>query len=172
MRRWKAAAGSAVFFVAAPVVVAGLIPWSITQWRVRLEWPTPVRIAGLVLVVVGAAVLVLAFARFVVEGLGTPAPIAPTQHLVVGGLYRYVRNPMYLAVVAVIVGQALWFGDPALLGYAAVVWLAVAAFVLGYEEPHLTERFGEEYADYRNAVRAWIPRLHPWTPDGGHSPGR
>jgi protein-S-isoprenylcysteine O-methyltransferase Ste14 len=172
MRRWKAAAGSAVFFVAAPVVVAGLIPWWLTHWQVRLEWPTPVRIAGLVLVVVGAVVLVQAFVRFVVEGLGTPAPIAPTQRLVVGGLYRHVRNPMYLAVLAVIVGQAIWFGDPVLLGYAAVIWVAVAAFVLGYEEPSLSERFGEEYDAYRKGVRAWVPRVHPWTPNGGHQSGR
>ena len=172
MRRWKAAAGSAVFFLVAPVVVAGLIPWWLTHWQVRQEWPPAVRIAGLVLVVVGAVVLVQAFARFVVEGLGTPAPIAPTQHLVVGGLYRHVRNPMYLAVLAVILGQAIWFGDPVVIGYAAVIWLAVAGFVLGYEEPYLSERFGEEYAAYRNAVRAWIPRVHPWTANGGHPSGR
>jgi protein-S-isoprenylcysteine O-methyltransferase Ste14 len=167
MRRWKAAAGSAVFFVVAPVLVAGLIPWGLTHWQVRAEWAAPLRIAGLVLVAAGAVVLVSAFARFVVEGLGTPAPIAPTEHLVVGGLYRYVRNPMYLAVLAVIVGQALWFGDPVLFGYAAVAWLAFAAFVVGYEQPRLFEQFGEEYAAYRKAVRAWIPRLHPWTPPAG-----
>jgi protein-S-isoprenylcysteine O-methyltransferase Ste14 len=79
---------------------------------------------------------------------------------------------MYLAVVAVIVGQALWFADPALLAYAAVVWLAVAAFVYGYEQPILSERYGAEYAAYRTAVRAWIPRIHPWTPDDDQPSGR
>ena len=88
--------------------------------------------------------LVQAFARFVREGLGTPAPVAPTETLVVGGLYRYVRNPMYLAVLATIVGQALLLGQPILLGYAFVVWIAFASFVRFYEEPHLTRRFGRE----------------------------
>jgi protein-S-isoprenylcysteine O-methyltransferase Ste14 len=107
-------------------------------------------------------VLVQTFARFVREGLGTPAPVAPTGTLVVGGLYRHVRNPMYLAVLATIVGQALWFGQPILLGYAALVWVVVASFVRFYEEPHLTGRFGADYRAYRAAVPAWIPLLRPW----------
>ena len=86
------------------------------------------------LLVAGIAVLVQAFARFVVEGLGTPSPIAPTELLVVGGWYRYVRNPMYVAVVTAIVGQGLWFAQPVLLGYAALVWVvrrSVRALVRG-----------------------------------------
>src|SRR5919108_2873672 len=101
MRRPAAAAGSALFFAAAPGVVAGLVPWWLTGWRVRgplAHW-APVRLAGLILLVLGAIVLVRAFARFAVEGRGTPAPVAPTERLVIGGLYRHVRNPMYLAVV-------------------------------------------------------------------------
>ena len=109
----------------------------------------------------GVVVLVQAFARFVREGHGTPAPVAPTETLVVGGLYRYVRNPMYLAVLATIVGQALLFGQPILLGYAFVVWIAFASFVRFYEEPHLTRRFGESYRAYRAAVPAWVPRVRP-----------
>ena len=100
-------------------------------------------------------VLVQAFARFVHEGLGTPAPVAPTETLVVGGLYRYVRNPMYLAVLATILGQALLLGQPVLFGYAFVVWLAFASFVRFYEEPHLTQRFGQSYRAYR-ARRAGV----------------
>jgi protein-S-isoprenylcysteine O-methyltransferase Ste14 len=91
--------------------------------------------AGLVLIVVGGAVLLSAFARFVLEGRGTPAPVAPTQKLVVGGLYRYVRNPMYLAVASTIVGQALLLGRPELLAYAAVFLATTAAFARWYEEP-------------------------------------
>ncbi len=106
----------------------------------------PPRVAGAVLVLAGAAVLFVAFARFVVEGLGTPASIAPTERLVVGGLYRYVRNPMYLAVVSLIVGQALVLGRPVLLVYAAAVWAVVGAFVHWYEEPVLGRRFGARYA--------------------------
>jgi protein-S-isoprenylcysteine O-methyltransferase Ste14 len=108
-------------------------------------------------IVTGTAVLLHAFGRFVREGLGTPAPVAPTEHLVVGGLYRYVRNPMYLAVVATIVGQALALGRFGLLWYAAAVFVAVAVFVHGYEEPTLSRQFGDEYARYREEVRRWLP---------------
>ena len=124
MRRPTAAAGSALFFAAAPGFVAGLVPWWLTRWQVRgplAHW-APVRVAGLIMLILGAIVLVQAFARFVAEGRGTPAPVAPTERLVVGGLYRYVRNPMYLAVVAAITGQGLALGQPVLLGYAAAVW--------------------------------------------------
>jgi protein-S-isoprenylcysteine O-methyltransferase Ste14 len=135
-------------------VVAGLIPYLLTGWE-STNPPAIVELIGGVLIVAGAAVLIHAFARFVVEGSGTPAPVAPTERLVVGGLYRYVRNPMYVAVAATIVGQALLLGRPALLIYAALFWLTVAAFVHGYEEPTLSERYGEEYAAYRRNV----PRL-------------
>ena len=97
MRKSTAAAGSALFFAIAPGVVAGLVPWWLTGWRVRgplTHWAT-VRVTGLVMLVAGAIVLIDAFARFVAEGHGTPAPAAPAGHLVIGGLYRYVRNPMY-----------------------------------------------------------------------------
>jgi protein-S-isoprenylcysteine O-methyltransferase Ste14 len=162
LRSLRAAAGSTLFLLLAPGVVAGLIPWWLTGWEV--EDPTsfwaPVRLVGAVLIVAGAAVLLHAFARFVVEGIGTPAPIAPTERLVVGGLYRYVRNPMYLAVLATVVGQALLLGRLELLAYAAVLAAAFATFVHWYEEPTLRRRFGEEYDAYRRAVPAWIPRLH------------
>jgi protein-S-isoprenylcysteine O-methyltransferase Ste14 len=166
MRRAMAAAGSAVFFVLAPGVVAGLVPWWLTGWQVRqrlLSW-APLRAAGAVLIAAGAAVLVHAFARFAVEGIGTPAPVAPTERLVVGGLYRFVRNPMYLAVVATIVGQALALGQPELLWYAAAVGAATGAFVRWYEEPTLRRQFGAQYEAYRRAVPAWWPRLRPWEP--------
>src|SRR5918999_1669549 len=120
MRRTRAAAGSVVFLAVAPGVVAGLVPWWLTGWRVEepLPYLLPLRIVGAILVVAGVIVLLDAFARFALEGLGTPAPVAPTKHLVVGGLYRYVRNPMYLAVGATIVGQALLLGQIGLLLYA------------------------------------------------------
>jgi protein-S-isoprenylcysteine O-methyltransferase Ste14 len=109
-------------------------------------------------------VLLQAFVRFVVEGVGTPAPVAPTERLVVGGLYRYVRNPMYLAVAAAIVGQALVLGQLILVPYAAAFVVAVAAFAHWYEEPTLHRRFGEQYDAYRRAVPAWWPRRKPWEP--------
>jgi protein-S-isoprenylcysteine O-methyltransferase Ste14 len=100
--------------------------------------------------------------RFVIEGAGTPAPVAPTEQLVVGGIYRYVRNPMYLAVVSAIVGQALMLGQLVLLPYAAAVAVATGSFARWYEEPALRRRFGAAYEAYRQAVPAWWPRRRPW----------
>jgi protein-S-isoprenylcysteine O-methyltransferase Ste14 len=153
----RAALGSALFLVAAPGVVAGLVPWLLTGWDAH-DWWLPARIAGVVLIVAGAAALIHAFTRFVLDGLGTPAPVAPTETLVVGGLYRYVRNPMYLAVAATIVGQALLLGQPLLLPYAAGFLAVVYAFVRLYEEPVLSRRFGEQFESYRRSVPGWIPR--------------
>jgi protein-S-isoprenylcysteine O-methyltransferase Ste14 len=159
-----AAAGSAAFFALAPGVMAGLIPFWLTGWDVAHTWPA-LRVLGAALIAAGLVVLVQAFVRFVVEGLGTPAPVAPTEHLVVGGLYRYVRNPMYVAVAGTIVGQALVLGRPALLLYAAAFVAVTAAFARWYEEPTLRERFGAEYEAYRRAVPGWWPRRRPWRPD-------
>jgi protein-S-isoprenylcysteine O-methyltransferase Ste14 len=117
MRKITATAGSAVFLVIAPGVVAGLMPPWLTGWQPGGDWPVPVRITGAVLTGAGAVVLLGAFAQFAIQGQGTPAPPAPTKQLVVRGLYRYVRNPMYLAVLAVITGQALLLSRPVLLGY-------------------------------------------------------
>ena len=165
MHKLRAALGSAVFFALAPGVVAGLVPWWLTSWTAaRPAWWLPLRVTGAVLLLAGVGVLVHAFARFVVEGLGTPAPVAPTRELVVGGLYRYVRNPMYLAVLAAIVGQALLLGRPVLLAWAVAVAAAFVAFVHGYEEPTLAEQFGERYQAYRRAVPGWWPRRRPWRP--------
>jgi protein-S-isoprenylcysteine O-methyltransferase Ste14 len=166
MRRPAAAVGSAVFFLVGPGIVAGLIPWLLTGWRVREPVPywAPMRVLGVILLAAGLFALVQAFVRFVVEGLGTPAPIAAPERLVVGGLYRYVRNPMYVAVLTVIVGQALILGQLVLLPYAAAFWVITAAFVRWYEEPALTRRFGADYEAYRRAVPAWRPRLRPWEP--------
>lgn len=164
--RFAAGAGSAIFFVLAPGVVAGLVPWWFTRWSSATPLPfwTPFRVLGAIVTLAAAAVVVSAFGRFVVEGLGTPAPVAPPQQLVVGGLYRYVRNPMYLAVIAAIAGQALLFGRLGLLAYAAVVAATMFAFVRLYEEPSLAARFGDQYDAYRRNVPGWWPRLRPWKP--------
>ena len=164
MGKAVAAAGSAVFFVLAPGVMGGLVPWGLTGWDAKDTW-APLVVLGAILIAAGLVVLVQAFARFVVEGVGTPAPVAPTEHLVVGGLYRHVRNPMYVAVAAIIVGQALVLGRPALLLYAAAVLAVTATFVRVYEEPALRRQFGGEYEAYCRAVPGWWPRLRPWRPD-------
>jgi protein-S-isoprenylcysteine O-methyltransferase Ste14 len=159
MTKARAAAGSFVFLLLAPGVVAGVVPGLLTGWESN-DWPLLVRVLGGLLIAGGVGVLLHAFGRFVLEGLGTPAPVAPTERLVVGGLYRHVRNPMYVAVAATIIGQALLFGRPVLLAYAALFIAVVAAFVHLYEEPTLMSRYGDEYAAYRRAVPAWLPRLH------------
>jgi protein-S-isoprenylcysteine O-methyltransferase Ste14 len=166
--RVVAAAGSAVFFVLAPGVVAGLLPWLITGWRFEPSW-LPLRVAGWVILVPAVAVLVSAFVRFVVEGLGTPAPIAPPQKLVVGGFYRHVRNPMYIAVLSAIIGQALVFGQLWVLLYAAAVTAGFYAMVHWHEEPSLRRNFGDQYDAYRDAVPGWLPRLKPWQPPSAPS---
>lgn len=151
-----------MFFVVAPGVVTGLVPWWLTGWHMRDALPAvllwPARIVGGLMVIAGVAVLVHAFVRFVVEGAGTPAPVAPTERLVVGGLYRYVRNPMYVAVTSTILGQALLLDQPVLFVYGAAVWATSALFVLAYEEPTLRRTYGESYDQYRRSVPAWLPR--------------
>jgi len=123
---------------------------------------SPLRIIGVVLILTGLPVLLDSFARFALQGLGTPAPVFPTKHLVVTGWYRYVRNPMYVAVVSIIVGQALLFGNIRLLEYGAAAWLVAHLFVLAYEEPTMRATFGEEYQQFCANVPRWIPRLTPW----------
>jgi protein-S-isoprenylcysteine O-methyltransferase Ste14 len=169
VRKSAAATGSAIFFALAPGTVAGLGPWWLTGWHPGAPYAHlwPLRLAGALVVLAAATVLIQAFARFVIEGLGTPAPVAPPEHLVVGGLYRYVRNPMYLAVTAAILGQALLLWRPVLLTYAAVTLGAMVVFVLGYEQPALSRQFGQSYDEYRRAVPGWWPRLRPWRPSAG-----
>lgn len=165
MRRSRAAVATAAFFVVAPGTVVGLIPWLITRWEFREPLPYWIvaQAVGVLLICAGLAPVVHAFAQFSRAG-GTPMPIAPTQHLVVSGSNRYVRNPMYVGLLAVIVGQALLFGRFSLLLYAAAAWAVTASFVRWYEEPTLARQFGADYEAYRRAVPAWRPRLRPWKP--------
>ena len=162
--------GSLVFLVLAPGVVAGCVPYTLSRWHLH----TPLlgvqagRWIGGALVVAGLAGLVDSFTRFALEGRGTPAPVAPTETLVVSGLYRHVRNPMYVAVVSAILGQALLFGSVAVLGYAGVIWGLFHVFVLVYEEPTLLRRYGDSYREYQRAVGRWWPRLSPWRPAAPH----
>ena len=146
-----------MFTVGEPGVMGVLIPYVLTGWD-GSDPPLALQVAGAALLAAGAGVLAHTVTRFAVEGLGTPFPAAPTEHLVVGGVYRYVRNPMYIAVLSVIAGQALFIGRPAILLYAALFWAVVASFVRFYEEPTLVRQFGAEYEAYRRDVPAWIPR--------------
>jgi protein-S-isoprenylcysteine O-methyltransferase Ste14 len=167
MTRSGAAVGSLVFAVGMPGVIAGLVPYWITGGWNGSSTPLALQVVGAALLVAGVGALAHTVIRFAVEGLGTPFPAAPTEKLVVGGLYRYVRNPMYLAVMAIILGQAAILGSAALLLYAAIVWVTVASFVRFYEEPTLAGRYGNQYEAYRGAVRGWWPRATSWRGDDG-----
>lgn len=164
MSQVRAVLGAVVFAFIAPGSVAGLVPYLITRWRLGDAFfdVEASRWIGALLLGVGVAVLAEAFTRFVRQGRGTPAPVAPPERLVVSGPYRYVRNPMYLAVLAGVSGQALLFGSRELLVYAAVVALGFHTFVVLYEEPTLRRRFGATYDAYRAHVPRWLPRLRPY----------
>jgi len=121
-----------------------------------------VRLLG-ILILAGSILLLLeAFARFALQGLGTPAPVSPTRYLVVTGFYRYVRNPMYVAVVGAILGQSMILGNLMLVLYAALGCLVSHLFVVTYEEPTLRRKFGDEYAEFCANVPRRLPRLRPW----------
>jgi protein-S-isoprenylcysteine O-methyltransferase Ste14 len=166
MTRARSLFASLLFTVLVPGTVAGFIPWLLTHWRRAHDFADPIalRMVGFVLVALGLPVLLHSIFRFAVEGLGTPAPIAPTRHLVVGGPNQFVRNPMYIAVVLMIFGQALFLGQMPLVWYGAFCAIVQTVFVHAYEEPTLANQFGKEYRQYKNAVPAWLPRLTPWHP--------
>jgi len=163
-RKLSAILGSAIFAVIAPGTIAGLVPWWLTHWRFEppLLGFAAFRYLGAALILAGLPVLIDSFARFALQGLGTPAPIFPPRHLVVSGLYRYVRNPMYVSVGSIVLGEALLFGSVDTLTYAIAVWLGFFIFVLVYEEPTLRRTFGAEYDEFCANVPRWIPRFTPW----------
>ena len=153
-----------VFFFAAPGTVVALVPWWMSRWRIQATFPASsvLRFVGAILVITGILVLTDSFAQFALQGLGTPAPVSPPRRLVATGLYRYVRNPMYLAVVSAIVEQALFFGSLGLLAYVALLAIIVHLFVVGYEEPKLRATFEDEYEAFCANVPRWRPRVRPW----------
>jgi protein-S-isoprenylcysteine O-methyltransferase Ste14 len=156
--RWGPALGTIVFTVLVPGTVAGLIPWWVAgdgHGPAWLEGLLPGAI-GVMLLVLGIAGYLWCARDFVVRGLGTPAPIAEPRRLVIHGLYAYSRNPMYLSVLLVIVGQGLLLASTRVLGYAVVVWAFFYSFVMAYEEPRLQHLFGDEYVRYMKRVPRWL----------------
>jgi protein-S-isoprenylcysteine O-methyltransferase Ste14 len=166
MKHAGAILGSAIFLVVAPGTLAVYVPWAICRWRFAppLLGFYPFRIVGALMIIAGLPVLLDSFALFAIQGLGTPAPVAPPERLVITGLYRYVRNPMYVAVSSLLFGQGLLFGSVRLLQYGIVVCLGFFAFVVLYEEPALRQKFGKEYEEFCARVPRWIPRLKPVEP--------
>ncbi|MGW0765729.1 methyltransferase family protein [Streptomyces sp. NPDC002676] len=162
MRKATAALGSALFLVLVSGSVSVLVPYWLTGGWQAGHWWLPLRLLGLLPLAAGAAVILDSFARFALEGLGTPSPVAPPERLVVSGPYRFVRNPIYLAVAAVLCGQGLLLARPVLFAYAAGLLALTWVFVRWDEEPRLLRRFGADYAHYRRAVPGWLPRRTPW----------
>ena len=167
MRKPVAAATSLAWFVALGGTFGCLLPYLLNYWH--FHQPLPywwiARAVGALLICGGLIPLLNSFVEFFKAG-GTPVPVASPPRLVVSGFYRYVRNPIYVGFMAVLIGQALLFGSAGLVEYAVVAWAVGAAAVRCYEEPVLTRKFGDEYRAYRRAVPAWIPRMRPWTPRG------
>jgi protein-S-isoprenylcysteine O-methyltransferase Ste14 len=163
--RRAAVLGSLGFFLIGPGLEAGVGPALLTggfEVGDGLSDSWIVRGIGVVLIVAGLAVVVHAYTRFALDGIGTPSPMAPPRELVVTGAYRYVRNPMYVATAAVIVGEGLLLRQPVLLVAAVVYCAALALLGRRFEEPLLRSRFGPAYDAYRAAVPGWLPRLTPW----------
>jgi protein-S-isoprenylcysteine O-methyltransferase Ste14 len=148
-----------LFTIMVPGTELVLIPLAVVHWELgpRIELG-PAGYLGLVPLLIGLVIILRCFADFIHRGRGTPAIYDPPRELVVAGLYRYVRNPQYVGVVLVIVGEALLTGMAVLFGYAAFMAVGYHLFVRYYEEPTLGRLFGESYARYRQTVPRWLPR--------------
>lgn len=149
---------SLLFLIVAPGMVAGYIPLGLLRWGARTE-TGPLAYLAFPLWLIGGTILLWSFWNFLHEGRGTPAPVDPPKELVAVGFYRYVRNPMYVGILAMLLGHFLWFGYWNLLVYAVLVFLAFHTFVTFYEEPTLKRTFGAAYEDYIQKVPRWIPRF-------------
>jgi protein-S-isoprenylcysteine O-methyltransferase Ste14 len=147
---------SLLFFIVAPGMVAGYLPLVLFRTGPRIDTGILAYLA-VPLWLVGGTLLVWSFWNFLHEGSGTPAPIDPPKELVVMGFYRYMRNPMYTGILAILSGYFLWFGYGSLLVYGAIVFLAFHVFVKYYEEPTLNQKFGPAYEEYCRTVPRWIP---------------
>lgn len=160
------AARSLVWTLALPGFFAGYVPWRFFGLgRVRLDFSSPAHVLGLLCVLLGATLLATCIFEFARSGRGTLSPVDPPRHLVVRGLYRYVRNPMYLSVTTIVLGEALLAGSLALGTYWAIWFLGANLFVIGYEEPTLQRRFGASYEEYRQRVGRWLPKFWRRSPE-------
>jgi protein-S-isoprenylcysteine O-methyltransferase Ste14 len=150
---------SLLWTILLPGVVAGYVPWSVFGLdRARVNLANPLGDLGLLCIALGAALLAACVFEFARSGRGTLSPLDPPTTLVVRGLYRHVRNPMYLSVTLIILGQALVARSSALFLYWGCWFAVVNLFVIAYEEPALRRQFGESYEAYARRVGRWIPR--------------
>jgi protein-S-isoprenylcysteine O-methyltransferase Ste14 len=154
---------SILFFVfGGPGILLAYLPWWLTRFHIPASEPRwQVMIAG-VGIVAGLVPLFESAVRFIRVGKGTLVPAAPTEHLVVSGLYRYVRNPMYVGVTMSLAAEAVLFRSFDLAEELAIAIVAIQLFVVLYEERTLRKRYGEEFAEYKRNVPRWLPRVTPW----------
>ena len=159
MRALWLAVRSITWAVLLPGVVAGYIPWAFFRLG-EIHWSpeVPALYVGVVLVASGISLLAACIWEFASRGRGTLSPVDPPKELVVQGLYRYVRNPMYLAVSLILIGEHMLTHSWQLLAYWAVCFVIWNVFVIGYEEPTLRRQFGESYERYARDVPRWVPR--------------
>ena len=151
---------STFWALALPGVFGVFIPWRYFGLaQVSLDTGNPVHLLGLAVVITGAILLTICIVEFARVGRGTLSPLDPPTRLVVRGLYRYVRNPMYLSVTLIVFGEVLLTRSTGLLAYWVVWFLTVNLFVMGYEEPTLREQFGGDYEEYSRTVGRWLPRF-------------
>jgi len=163
---------SAAWTVAMPGMVAGYLPWRYLGVRdAHVDLSSPVQLVACVCITLGAALLIACIVEFARSGRGTLSPVDPPRRLVVRGLYRYVRNPMYLSVTTIVLGEALLTRSSALLVYWMIFFGAANLFVIAYEEPFLRRRFGASYEAYTRRVGRWIPTLRPAVEDGSERAG-
>jgi protein-S-isoprenylcysteine O-methyltransferase Ste14 len=152
---------AAIFIAIAPGTIAGWLPWNLAgsphPWsETHGAWRL-----GALLTAVGWSILLSCARDFALRGRGTPAPYDAPRQLVVSGLYRYTRNPMYVGVLTAVLGQAIWFRSTAILWYALAAALGFHGFVVVYEEPTLTRLFGDDYLEYCRQVPRWLPTFRP-----------
>jgi protein-S-isoprenylcysteine O-methyltransferase Ste14 len=147
-----------LFTVLVPGTVTVIIPHYLLDASSR-PGRGPLAWFGILVIVLGAGIYFVCAWEFAVRGLGTPAPIAATKFLVVSALHRYVRNPMYIGVLLVILGQAALYHALRLAEYGALCIFLAHLFVLFYEEPTLHRQFGDSYDEYRRTVPRWLPRF-------------
>ena len=148
-----------------PGIVLVYVPFLITRFRIPAQEAAWQMILAGLLMVVGILPGIESARRFVTVGRGTLVPTNPTEHLVVSGFYRHVRNPMYVGVLTALAGEAVLFERRAMIVYAVIVWLVIHLFICFYEEPTLTRRYGDEYLRFKRHVPRWLPRVTAW--DGG-----
>jgi protein-S-isoprenylcysteine O-methyltransferase Ste14 len=149
---------SLLFLIVAPGMVAGYIPLALLRRGPQIETGFLAYLA-FPLWLIGGMILLWSFWNFLIQGHGTPAPIEPPKELVAAGFYRYVRNPMYVGIILILIGHFLWFKATWLFVYAAIVFLAFHLFITLYEEPTLKSKFGAAYEAYLKKVSRWIPRF-------------